>query len=172
LSVVRLEPVSSRERLDMGGGTVAAARFMIVQGVFVRDVPVPEWPGAGGATVRSDPRTQAGWTTWRLVGPNQRELGRSARVFPNVAACIADATTVTASLDTAVMALSARMTQWTWELTVGGELVAVASRLYQRQRECEYNSRVFLVTAPSAQPPSMYVVPQPRLDVELGATTE
>jgi len=145
---------------------------MVVQGVFVHGAPVPEWPGPGGTSVRSDVPTGTGWTSWRLVGSNQRELGRSARVFPDLETCVADAATITASLDKAVLALSTRTSQWTWELTVDGEIVAVASRLYQRQRECEYNSRVFLVTAPSAQPLSIYVVPHPRFDLTLGATTE
>lgn len=151
---------------------MAAARFMVVHGVFVNGVPIPEWPGPGGASVRDAVQSNATWASWRLVGPNHRELGRAAHVFADVDACIEGVVAVRTFLDASVMTLAKRISDWTWRLTLGDEVVAVASRLYQRQRECEYNSRVFLLTAGAAQPPSNYVVPHPRLDLELGATTE
>jgi len=145
---------------------------MVVHGVFVNGVPIPEWPGQGGDSVRGATQSPGSWTSWRLVGPNHREIGRAARVFADIDACIEGVAAVRALLDVSVMTLAKRTSEWTWRLTLDGEIVAVASRLYQRQRECEYSSRVFLLTAQSAQPPSNYVVPHPRLDLALGATTE
>jgi hypothetical protein len=145
---------------------------MVVHGVFVSGICTPQWPGPGGAPVRSPGNTHATWASWRLVAPNHRELGRAAHVFADVDACIEAVAAIRTFLDVSVMTLAKRTSEWTWRLTLGDEVVAVASRLYQRQRECEYNSRVFLLTAATAQPLSNYVVPHPRLDLELGATTE
>lgn len=151
---------------------MAAARFMLVHGVFVNGVPIPEWPGPGGVSVRAAADLHATWTSWRLVGANHRELGRGAKVFADVETCATNVIGLIEHLDAAVMTLSKTASHWTWHLTREGETVAVASRGYQRQHECEYNGRIFLMTAPFAALPGNYVVPHPRVDLTLGATTE
>ncbi|MFF3399003.1 hypothetical protein ACFYW6_10830 [Streptomyces sp. NPDC002659] len=89
---------------------------------------------------------------WRLVGANNRELGRSADAFGGLAECQA----AVAQLREKVAAARVLLTMgdaagsWTWRLEIDGQAVAVSGRRYLRQRECQYNLSQFLVAVPVA----------------------
>jgi len=100
---------------------------------------------AGVATVPTEPGDQTGWVGWRLLGGNNRELGRSAVVYPDLAACRAAVERLQAQEEAAEVAVAAEPAsgQWWWRLDLAGRAVAVSARSYHRQRECLYNLRQF-----------------------------
>jgi hypothetical protein len=96
---------------------------------------------------------RSGIPLWRLIGANNRELGRAPAV-------------VVQSLtgDAAILRLKARLPEassrvklagldsssWTWSVECDGELLAVSGRPYLRQRECQYSLWQFLAAVPIA----------------------
>ncbi|MFF3242825.1 hypothetical protein ACFYWY_03590 [Streptomyces sp. NPDC002870] len=90
---------------------------------------------------------------WRLVGANNRELGRSAEVFGSLAECQAAVTRLREKVAGArvLLTMPDAAGSWTWHLEIEGRAVAVAGRRYLRQRECQYNLSQFLVAVPVAQ---------------------
>ena len=125
-------------------------RFALVRGYSMRGVSVPAWPARDEpAPVGADGR----WTSWRLLGGNNHELGRGGVLHPD------DETCVTALLrlrtldvvDAAIVAI--RRDAWWWQIDVDGERLATSARGYQRQRECRYNLDHFLAELPTATVP-------------------
>ncbi|MFE7777765.1 hypothetical protein ACFU5O_28475 [Streptomyces sp. NPDC057445] len=90
---------------------------------------------------------------WRLVGANNRELGRSADTFSGLAECRAAVVRFRAEAAEARVLLTMADTagSWTWRLEIEGRTVAVAGRSYLRHRECQYNLGQFLAAVPVAQ---------------------
>jgi hypothetical protein len=125
----------------------------------VRGVSVPAWPS------REEPCagvTDGRWTSWRLLGGNNHELGRGALLHPDDEACVA-ALRRLRTLDVAAAATVAiRRDAWWWQVDVDGERLAVSSRGYQRQRECRYNLDHFLAELPTAAVPEPGAVPPGR----------
>lgn len=91
---------------------------------------------------------------WRLVGGNNRELGRSLETFPDESACRLAVTALQRGLDRAEprIVVSKPTGSWSWMLGLDGHDVAVSGRSYQRHRECEYSLTQFLAALPVAQP--------------------
>lgn len=136
---------------------MAVARFLFVSGA-VGQVP-PAWP------LPADLRPGDAWFAWRLLGANNRELGRSACLFATLGS--AQAAAREASLRAAAahptLVADAGTGSWSWRLLVDGRAVAAAARSYSRQRECHYNLAQFLTacgTAASAE--DVIVMPGPR----------
>ncbi|MER6123388.1 hypothetical protein ABT173_12095 [Streptomyces sp. NPDC001795] len=90
---------------------------------------------------------------WRLIGSNHRELGRSAELFTGFAECRAAVLRLRERIADAKVLLttSEGAGGWSWRLEIDGRAVAVAGRLYQRQRDCQYNLAQFLNAAPVAE---------------------
>ncbi|TDT95719.1 hypothetical protein EDD99_7554 [Streptomyces sp. 846.5] len=116
------------------------ARFLIVTR------PVSHPVSSGDRDVR---------TVWRLLGPNNRELGRGAAAFGTAESCLDAVLRLRADVHRAVVA--ALRTQpgamWAWRLSVDELPVAASGRAYRRQRECQYNLAQFLEAVPSAELP-------------------
>lgn len=100
-------------------------------------------------------RTDPTEVTWRLLSGNNRDLGRAAGGFPDVATCMAALERLRILLPAATMAISSPdgRVRWTWRLRV--ELpepvdVAVSSRGYQRRVQAEAAATVFLALAAAA----------------------
>jgi hypothetical protein len=119
------------------------ARFLIVVG-STRHPRTASWPGADGLVGHVAP--DGGWAAWRLLGANNRELGRSPEVFADPAACLADLRAVcpTWTLASPVLAIDTRTNLWRWRLQRDDRSVAVSARAYLRQRECQYSLAHFL----------------------------
>jgi len=94
--------------------------------------------------------------TWMLVSSNSRPLGRSVRWYHDLGECLSDVETLRSKADTlrAVMSAVSSGRSWQWRLDLDGTPAAVASRLYIRQYECEYNMRRFLEALRVASIPS------------------
>jgi len=130
---------------------MAHPRFALVSGGSRSAAPVSTWPYGDG--VVGTTASNGAWFAWRLLGGNNRELGRSAQVHPSPAACRDAAVEVRNRIAalTSVLATDARQGQWRWRLDDADAAVAVSSRLYLRQRECTYNLAQFIAGAPIAE---------------------
>ncbi|MDX6257953.1 MAG: hypothetical protein QOJ11_4287 [Frankiales bacterium] len=114
-------------------------------------VAVPRFLFVSGVRGESD-LSRATGVSWRLLGGNNRELGRSAQVFGGLEACHLSALDVQQRVGFATPELrsEAATGRWTWQLRLDGEPVAVAGRAYLRLRECQYNLAQFIAFAPAA----------------------
>lgn len=126
---------------------MAHPRFALVIGGNRVGAPLSTWPY--GDQVAGVPAVDGSWFAWRLLGGNNRELGRSAVVHPNATGCRDAAGRLRERISefASVLATDARQGQWRWRLDDGDETVAVSSRLYLRQRECTYNLAQFTAGA-------------------------
>jgi hypothetical protein len=114
-------------------------------------VAVPRFLFVSGVRGEAD-LTRATGVSWRLLGGNNRELGRSAQVFSGLEACHLSALDVQqrVSMATPELRSEAATGRWTWQLRLDGEPVAIAGRAYLRLRECQYNLAQFIAFAPAA----------------------
>lgn len=99
------------------------------------------------------PSPGAGTVGWRLLGANNRELGRSAGQFADLDSCQAAVHDLVARIASAVPGItsdSGHTGAWSWRLDLGGRAVAVSCRTYLRHRECTYSLAHFLGAAPEA----------------------
>ena len=125
------------------------ARYQLVVGRRRQGTSDPAWPGAD-----IDGVPDGTWYAWRLLSGNNRELGRSARVFPDPAMCRADVDLVRKQGRRLVPLVTSDVSNgmWTWRVELRGTTVALAARLYFRQREATYNLRTFLAAVAEAIP--------------------
>ncbi|NYI06278.1 hypothetical protein [Allostreptomyces psammosilenae] len=100
-------------------------------------------PAAAGADCGAGDRC---WYSWRLVSPNNRELGRSLDEYPDYAACTAAVAQLQAGAPRLRPAswLHTGSGLWAWEVLLDGRPVAVCGRGYLRERDCAYNLTNFL----------------------------
>jgi hypothetical protein len=121
----------------MGGRSMTSARFLLLC-----------------SNTKTDLGLQVA-VSWRLLGANNRELGRSAGTtgFPDVDSCRAAVRRLVDGLPGAtasIVSAGAGAAAWTWRLEIGGRTVAAAGRSYLRNRECRYSLAHFLAAAPQA----------------------
>jgi hypothetical protein len=124
---------------------VAEPRFLLVSGGS---------PVRGRTLSRADGASaQETWYAWRLLGSNNRELGRSSAVYADPPACFRSAEALQAGVSRAepVAAVNQKTGLWVWRLDLEGTPAAVAARSYKRRRECLYSLERFLATAPLAR---------------------
>jgi hypothetical protein len=137
------------------------SRFQFVPGAASSPNSLQRWPsewtgampaGLGWSFARQTVGTPNLPTAWRLVGSNNRELGRSAHVYPDLAACKAAVTFLQTHVDEAesLLATNNETGLWLWRLNIGDQWMAAAGRSYQRRRECLYNLLRFVAAAPIA----------------------
>jgi hypothetical protein len=137
------------------------SRFQFVPGAASSENSLQRWPaewaaampaGLGWSFARQTSGTSNMPTAWRLVGSNNRELGRSSHVYPDLAACRAAVTFLQAHIDEAesLLATTNDTGLWLWRLNIGDQWMAAAGRSYQRRRECLYNVLRFVAAAPTA----------------------
>jgi hypothetical protein len=113
----------------------------------------PSW----GRNADPDPARRAGAPAvcfaWLLASPNNRELGRSFRVWDSYAAGRSDVGILQQGVDQleTSMATDTATGMWTWRVTLGDRPVARSGRMYHRERECRYSLRTFLAAVPGAQ---------------------
>lgn len=131
----------------------ARPRFFLLPGIAVRG------PRRGSALLAVDGTVLSaeeplqditGQAGWRLLGGNNRELGRSAHVYP-LELVAQEITRLQAGV--AHIGLTVSPTPrgtWYWTATLGSQKVAMSSRSYGRQRECRYNAEQFLRALPVA----------------------
>ena len=118
-----------------GGHVVAGPRFLFVY----RDIGAA---GPGAAPVR-----------WRLLGANNRELGRGPGPFPDLESCQAAVRELVARVAAATPGIvgdAGHTGGWSWRLDLSGRAVAVSWRTYLRHRECAYSLAHFVDAVPHA----------------------
>jgi hypothetical protein len=106
--------------------------------------------------------TGGSWSAWRLLGANNRELGRSFRTFPDRTSCADAADHLQVSVDRVepVVVAGLRSGNWYWELYVDGEAAATSARAFRRPRDSEYNLAHFVTSLHVAARMSQLVVPR------------
>lgn len=93
--------------------------------------------------------------SWRLIGANNRPIGRSSQGYPDLAGCIA----VVQLISTCDLAAGLRLLVdvdtglWNWRLHRADEVLALSARSYQRKRECLYSAESFAAIAATATVP-------------------
>jgi hypothetical protein len=142
---------------------------MVVRFQFVRGTAqysqLQRWPaewaaavpeGLGWTSSRDLPERASASIAWRLVGANNRELGRSARTYPDVATCREAVAFLRENLGEgdSLLANATDSGLWIWRLNIGEQWMAVAGRSYLRRRECQYNLAQFVAEAPTAMFPT------------------
>lgn len=101
---------------------------------------------------RTDAETGTVSVVWRLLGANNRGLGQACDSQPGLAACRAAVEVLRAGMARTrpVITVSEASGLWIWRLDLDGRAVALSSRSYQRQRECQYSLGNFVKAVPEA----------------------
>lgn len=118
------------------GGSVQGSRFVFFA--------LPEFEHSGEVSGES--------VTWTLVSPNNRRLGQASGHFSTYEECLAAVQTLRTHANRALSATVAvdKHGRWAWRVDLDGVTVAVSTRGYLRQQECDYNLRRFLEALPEA----------------------
>jgi hypothetical protein len=93
-----------------------------------------------------------GGVGWRLLGSNNRELGRSSIAYADAEAALSAIhrlRTLAASGDAHIVHDPASG-HWAWHLDDEGSWIANSGRGFRHERECRYNLEQFRASAPSA----------------------
>ncbi|WP_326575993.1 hypothetical protein OIE69_25605 [Actinacidiphila glaucinigra] len=116
----------------------------------------PDGPDRRGRDERGDRHDRPGAAAavgWRLVGANNRELGRSAGTYASLVECQAAVLLLREHIAQvrAQLSMADAGGTWTWRVELGGRDVAVSGRTYHRLRECQQNLGRFLAAVPVAE---------------------
>lgn len=90
---------------------------------------------------------------WRLLGANNRELGRGPGPFPDLESCqaaVRELVTRIGSATPGIVGDPGHTGAWSWRLDLDGRAVAVSWRTYLRHRECAYSLAHFIDAVPNA----------------------
>ena len=134
---------------------MAQPRFLFVARARARTDSWSRWQ-AGSRSPQPDILVQhlrpTAWVAWRLVGANNRELGRSPNTYLDVLACAESISVLRRSIDVAQSTVAVDPTTgcWFWRLESVDGPIAAAGRSYQRQRECLYSLEQFQRATPGA----------------------
>jgi hypothetical protein len=147
---------------------VKTPRYLFVLGVGEGDAAHPVWPDLH-QPFEGEVDDDGSWFAWRLTGANHRELGRSCRVFPDLAGArdaAADLRDRVQDAEVTVLTVP-RTGTWGWRLRLDGVAIATSSRGYARHRECTYNASTFVAAAAiadltDADPPPVWQLAEAR----------
>lgn len=117
----------------------------------------------------------AGGVGWRLLGANNRELGRSALAYADAEATLdaVDAVRLLARAGVAHIVHESTATPWVWQLhDESGAVVATSGRGFRHERECRYNLDQFRDAAPTAPASEAGIPPQFAWQLEHLGTSE
>ena len=90
--------------------------------------------------------------SWRLLGSNNRELGRGSVSHPSLPEVLASIEHVRSGLDPedVVHLRGAHTDGWNWVLRTQGRDLVHSARTFRRERESVYNADAFLAALPVA----------------------
>lgn len=145
-------------------------RFLFVLGVGQGVAAHPVWPDLH-QPFEGETDGDGSWFAWRLTGANHRELGRSSRVYPDLAGArdaVVLLQTRIQEADVAILNVP-RTGTWGWRLRIDDHPLATSSRGYSRHRECTYNATAFLQAASIAEisdghPPPVWQLAEARIN--------
>lgn len=95
----------------------------------------------------------AGGVGWRLLGANNRELGRAAIAYPDAEAALSAVQDVRelAGVGGAHILHDPATGSWAWHLLdADSRVIATSGRGFRHERECRYNLEQFRGIAPTA----------------------
>ena len=94
----------------------------------------------------------ADWYGWRLIGANNRELGRSALSFVSYPTARRAVTHIQRSAErlTRRTVIDPTTGRWTWRVDLDGEIVAVSGRWYERDHDSQQGMAKFMTLLPIA----------------------
>lgn len=126
--------------------------------------------GVQSSAGRRERAIRVGWAAasqpcfvWRLVGANNRELGRSAQAYTDAAACRAGVSFLRRQMGhLEVRIWCDETTRWLWRLDLHGTPVATSARAYMRRREAVFNLEQFVAAVPGAASPGVGRTPAAR----------
>lgn len=109
-------------------------------------------PGRTGVTEWVRASADSGPLLWRLLGANNRELGRSARAYPDAASCERALVRLASSLDGSVSGVVpvADGFGWRWQVLCDGEVLASSVKVMPHERDALRALHQFLATVPDA----------------------
>jgi hypothetical protein len=86
---------------------------------------------------------------WRLLSPNNRQLGRSADVFDDLLSCVHAVELLLFGLDEAEPLVTRHTTpvRWTWRVLEGNHVVAMSGRFFESERQAVRTLDNFLTSA-------------------------
>ncbi len=148
-------------RINAEMGSTMVARFQLARGATALRPAAERWPaewvaampdGLGWSFDRGSFDDAEPATAWRLVGANNRELGRSAATYPDLASCREAIAFAREHIDESegLLANASDTGLWIWRLNIGHRWIAAAGRSYLRRRECQYNLAQFIAEVPTA----------------------
>jgi hypothetical protein len=125
---------------------VGLARFVCTP---VRTVHTAEVLAVGSPTIPTLDRLAL---CWRLLSPNNRQLGRSVATFDDVDSCLAAVRHLVAELAELepVIVRTSRPVRWSWRALLHDEPVAVSARTFESERQAGRTLDIFLADAPLA----------------------
>jgi hypothetical protein len=110
-------------------------------------------PGDSAVIVPAQSRGSEPSYGWRLLGSNNRELGRSASALVTLDDVVDDVELLRRDLD--LMELTSTRGPanggWTWSLDRESGPAARSARAFHRERECRYSAEQFLAGVPAAE---------------------
>jgi hypothetical protein len=112
------------------------------------------WPAGTPATADfPPPDPDSGWYVWRLIGANNRELGRSAPSFVSYDVARRAAGQLKRNIERLVehVTTDPATGRWGWLLELDGVAVAVSGRWYERELHARLGAAKFFSLAPGAE---------------------
>jgi hypothetical protein len=93
------------------------------------------------------------WYGWRLIGANNRELGRSARSFGSYPLARRAVTRIKEEVDRLVQhsATDPSTGRWGWRFELDGVAVAASGRWYERDHDSRIGAAKFVSLTPAAE---------------------
>jgi len=134
----------------IGSGATSRVRFQVLFGPASLHPHRMGWPAPAEDTASNlghphNPQT-GNWYGWRLIGANNRELGRSAMSLLTYPSARGDVTRLQHSPDrlarhTLVDPASGR---WSWRLDIDAVPVAISGRWYERDHDSRLGADTFI----------------------------
>lgn len=130
---------------------MAEPRVIYVSG-FARAGSAIQWPG-GWLEPPATAVADGDWSAWRLLGANNRELGRSYFAYPTLLDCHRAVAEVQGGVTRAepVVTISLRTGLWRWQLNLATGPAVISARSFERRRACEANLAHFCTAIPRAE---------------------
>jgi hypothetical protein len=121
------------------------------------DVPGRDVPGVPRMTATMAPpvapQEHGDWYGWRLIGANNRELGRSARSFVTYQLACRGVLALKQGVERLVQysTTDPRTGRWGWRFELDGSAVAVSGRWYERDHDSRVGAQKFVSLTAGAE---------------------
>jgi hypothetical protein len=97
---------------------------------------------------------ESGLVHWRLLGANNRDLGRGAAAYPGADECRVAITRAVASMSALERVIARKADRWNWRLRERGHDVVVSGRSFENRRTCDEACHRFVAAATASAAPT------------------